>query len=434
MLGAVGFDGTQTVAPLSNTTFSISSAITERYRCPEVLLEGVPGRCNIERGRPGASFDPTEAVDNLRWERYAKGSGTTPGALLRRLYYSARPLMPLSLRRRMQKVYLRGWDKISFPRWPLDDTVEQLLEASLLVLMQAAGLEEIPFVWFWPDGADSAAVVTHDIETASGRDFCGTLMDIDESFGIRSAFQVVPEDRYAFTPAFLDAIRSRGHNVNIQDLNHDGRLFFDRAEFEARVKRINQYGREFGARGFRSAVLYRNPEWFDQLDFEYDMSLPNVAHLDPQRGGCCTVFPYFIGGLLEIPVTATQDYSLFHILRDYRLDLWKSQAAGVGARHGLLSFIVHPDYLQDSRARNTYCGLLEFLSQCRSDQGMWIASADGLNTWWRLRNQMSLVERNGSWHIAGPGCERARLAFAKIQNGRICYFPEGKRPVNLRSF
>lgn len=382
----------------------------------------------MEGGRPIASFDPTEAVDNLRWERYAKVSGSSPGPLLRRLYYSARPLLPLSLRSRIQKLYLRGWDKISFPHWPLDDTVEQLLETSLLALMEAAGLEEIPFVWFWPDGANSAAIVTHDVETASGRDFCGTLMDIDESFGIRSSFQVVPEDRYALTAAFLDTIRDRGNNVNIQDLNHDGRLFFDRAEFEVRVKRINRYGREFGSRGFRSAVLYRNPEWFDQLDFEYDMSLPNVGHLDPQRGGCCTVFPYFIGGLLEIPLTATQDHSLFHILRDYRLDLWKSQAAGVAARNGLLSFIVHPDYLLDSRARNTYCGLLEFLSQCRSEQGMWIASPDELNTWCRLRNRMSLVERHGSWHIDGPGCERARVAFARIRNGQIRYFPEAKAP------
>lgn len=65
-------------------------------------------------------------------------------------------------------------------------------------------------------------------------------------------------------------IRSRGHDIKIQDLNHDGRLFSGRAEFEVWVKRINQYGREFGGRGFRSAVLYRNLEWFDQLEFEYD--------------------------------------------------------------------------------------------------------------------------------------------------------------------
>lgn len=346
--------------------------------------------------------------------------------LLRELYYSVRPFFPVTLRRRIQQYYLRNWNRISFPRWPLDVTVERLLETSLLALMQANGREEIPFIWFWPDGADSAAIVTHDVETASGRDFCGTLMDIDESSGIHSSFQLVPEGRYTLTPAFLETIRERGHDINIQDLNHDGRLFSNRARFEARVQRINRYGREFGARGFRSAVLYRNPEWFDQLDFEYDMSLPNVGHLDAQRGGCCTVFPYFIGSLLEIPVTATQDYTLFQILRNYRLDLWRAQAAEVAARNGLLSFIIHPDYILDSRARDTYYGLLEFLCRCRAEQGMWIATANEVNTWYRLRSRMSLVKRHGSWHIEGPGSERARVAFAGIHHQQISYVCEGR--------
>ena len=55
------------------------------------------------------------------------------------------------------------------------------------------------------------------------------------------------------------------------------------------------------------------------------MSVPNVAHLEPQRGGCCTVMPYFIGDILELPLTTTQDYSLFHILGDYSIALWKQQ-------------------------------------------------------------------------------------------------------------
>ena len=299
--------------------------------------------------------------------------------------------------------------------------MERLFETSLLLLMEATGVEAIPFVWFWPEGADSAAMITHDVETASGRDFCGGLMDIDESFGIRSAFQVVPEERYAITPEWLDEIRQRGHEINIQDLNHDGRLFDDRAEFQTRVKRINRHGHTFGARGFRSAVLYRKLDWFDQLDFEYDMSVPNIGHLEAQHGGCCTVFPYFIGNLLELPLTTTQDYSLFHILRDYRLDLWKLQAAGVTARHGLLSFIVHPDYLLEAKALSAYHGLLEFLCRCRADRGMWIATPNEINTWWRLRSGMSLVERHGEWRIEGPGSERAQLAFARISGGRVVY-------------
>ena len=60
--------------------------------------------------------------------------------------------------------------------------------------------------------------------------------------------------------------------------------------------------------------MYRNAEWLHALNIRHDMSIPNVAHLDPQQGGCCTVFPFFIGEILELPLTTIQDYTLFHIV------------------------------------------------------------------------------------------------------------------------
>ena len=132
-------------------------------------------------------------------------------------------------------------------------------------------------------------------------------MDLDDSFGIKSSFQVIPEER--------------GFELNVHDLNHDGNLMTDRDEFLRGASEINRHGKSFGALGFRSAVLYRNIDWHHALDFLYDMSIPNVAHLDPQRGGRCTVFPFFNGKILELPITMSQDYSLFHILKDYSMDL-----------------------------------------------------------------------------------------------------------------
>ncbi|MFL4245770.1 hypothetical protein, partial [Escherichia coli] len=82
--------------------------------------------------------------------------------------------------------------------------------------------------------------------------------------------------------------------------------------FLERAKEINRYAREFQCGGFRSGAMYREQQWYDAFEFSYDMSVPNVAHLEPQRGGCCTVMPYFIGKILELPLTTIQDYSLFH--------------------------------------------------------------------------------------------------------------------------
>ena len=73
--------------------------------------------------------------------------------------------------------------------------------------------------------------------------------------------------------------------------------------------------------------MYRKQDWYDVFKFSYDMSVPNVAHLEPKRGGCCTVMPFFIGNILELPLTLAQDYSLFHILEDYSLGVWKQQLA-----------------------------------------------------------------------------------------------------------
>ena len=114
---------------------------------------------------------------------------------------------------------------------------------------------------------------------------------------------------------------------------------------------INARGREFGSRGFRSGAMYRRQDWFAALDISYDMSVPNVAHLEPQRGGCCTVMPFFMGHVLELPLTTAQDYTVFHVLGDYSTRLWQEQIDRILDENGLVSFIAHPDYLIEPRAR-----------------------------------------------------------------------------------
>ena len=315
-------------------------------------------------------FDPTEVIDNLRLERYA--NRYNHGALnrwkrsLRNAYYFLRPLMHVNIRRHVQRAHLNGWRSLLFPHWPVDTTVEDLCEQLLLLSMKAKGVDRVPFVWFWPDGAQSCVAMTHDLETERGKTFCSELMDIDDSFGIKASIQVVPEERYKVSAAFIQSIRDRGFEVNIQDLNHDGHLFRSREEFLRRAQKINGYGREYEAKGFRAAVLYRNLDWYDALEFSFDMSVPNVAHVDPQRGGCCTVMPYFVGDMLEIPVTTTQDYALFHLLNEYSLDLWKAQTELIMEKNGLVSFIVHPDYVIDKKAQGIYRDLLSFLRQLGS--------------------------------------------------------------------
>jgi len=371
-------------------------------------------------------FDPSQVVENLRHERYVidsqpGGRRTGTGTLLMNLYYWVRPLMPVAVRRHLQRIYLRNWNKTPFPRWPVDLTVEQIHEKLMALVLKANRLERIPFIWFWPHGAPCCLTMTHDVETSAGRDFCPALMDLNDSFDIKSSFQIVPEKRYDVPARLLEEIRKRGFEVNVHDLNHDGHLYSDRDEFAQRAHKINQYARDFGAQGFRAGVMYRRLEWYDAFEFSYDMSVPNVAHLDPQRGGCCTVMPYFVGQILELPLTTTQDYSLFHVLGDYSIELWKEQIGLIREKHGLISFIVHPDYVIESRARAVYTSLLQHLAALRTEANVWAALPGEVDTWWRQRAAMQLVKEGDRWRIEGPAKERACLAFAQLEDEQIVY-------------
>lgn len=369
-------------------------------------------------------FNPDEVISNLRYERYRNGvPGPSPenDSLAYSAYYAVRPFLPVAVRKHLQRAALRGWDRIPFPRWPVDHTVDSLLNEMMTGVLRAHGVERIPFIWFWPDGCQAAAIMTHDVETALGRDFCSTLMDIDDRFGIKSSFQVVPERRYKITRSFLALVRERGFEVNVHDINHDGQLFLEREEFLRRVARINAYGKQFGAIGYRSAVLYRNLDWYDSFDYAYDMSVPNVGHLEPQPGGCCTTKPFFIGKILELPVMATQDYSLFHILQSYSADLWATQIETVVGQNGLLSFIVHPDYLLDERSQNTYRALLGKLVTLRNEGKVWTALPRDVNYWWRNRQRMRLAQKHGRWRVEGPDSHRARVAYASLEDNQL-YF------------
>jgi hypothetical protein len=383
-------------------------------------------KIELRDGLAHLPFDQLQLLDNLRLERYASGYADSSNlalfnALVRRAYYLIRPALHVSVRKHIQKLHFRTWNDVGFPHWPVDCTVDRIMEKLLRLALQANRAEAVPFIWFWPEGMPSAAIMTHDVETRSGRDFCDTLMDIDESFGLASSFQVVPETRYSVPADFLTNIHSRGFEVNVHDLNHDGHLFQNEPEFLRRAAKINQYLKEYGAQGFRAAIMYRNQDWYDALEASYDMSVPNAAHLDPQRGGCCTVMPYFIGKLLELPVTATQDYGLFNILGRYSTDLWNRQIELVMEKHGLISFIVHPDYVIEERARATYTDLLQHLSDLRSDKKVWFALPRDVNHWWRQRSQMQLIRTGRGWTIEGPGKERACVAYAHADGDRLRY-------------
>lgn len=397
-------------------------------------LETLP---EVSQGRESAvlPFDLSEVAENFRHERYLEGfevgSKTLLGlGFIRWAYYVARPLLPVAVRRQFQKLHLDGWKQIPFPRWPIDASVDDLMRSMLRLQLETNGGQPIPFIWFWPESYPACAILTHDVEEEKGCQSCIDLLRIDQSYSLKSSFQLVPEDRYEVPPGLFDEIKRNGFEVNVHDLNHDGHLFRDRPTFLQRAARINAYGKKFGAEGFRSGSMYRNTDWLADLDFSYDMSVPNAAHLEPQRGGCCTVMPYSLGKVIELPLTVTQDYTLLHILREYSTELWEAEIEYLIRRNGLVSIIVHPDYVMESRALALYRSLLEYLSNLRDQGTLWMPLPRDVAHWWRMRSRMQLERRTDGWTVMGEGSDRATVAYASLEGEQLVYRVGTRRIVD----
>jgi hypothetical protein len=410
-------------APAGYFRFGQDATCFGRYQMQQPVvapaggLHDALGEVVIKDGKAHLPFSPTNVVESLHHEAYVGQWRQGALSILTQIYYFLRPVLPVSVRRHLQLLHLGDWKKLPFPTWPIDCSVDNLMRRLMLLSLRASAEDSIPFIWFWPDTSSSCAIMTHDVETQAGYELCPSLMEVDESFGIKASFQIIPEERYHVRPGLLEEIRRRGFEICVHDLNHDGHLYKNREQFLKRAARINAYGKEFCATGFRAAVLYRKQLWYDALDFSYDMSIPNVAHLDPQRGGCCTVMPYFLSGILEIPVTTIQDYSLYHILKDYSISLWQQQTKIIMGKHGCMTFIVHPDYVMQPRALAVYKQLLAHLDRLRMEENVWITTPSEVNRWWRQRAAMRIVKAANGWCIEGDGSERARLAYAREQDG-----------------
>src|SRR5260221_3085880 len=370
---------------------------------PDGNLPLMDSRVLRQNGSVTLPFDPTEIIENLRWEKYVAAANaqisyiSNSKSLSRRIYYAIRPLLPVQVRRHLQRMALQDWSKITFPAWPVDTTVENFVDWLWVLVLESTGEKQIPFIWYWPDSASSCAIMTHDVETGVGQDFCRTMLKLEEEYGIKSAFELVPEVRYPISREVMEAIRKAGSEVCVHGLNHDGRLFSSEELFRSRAKAINRYAEKWGAKGFRSPVMYRNLEWYDAFGFSYDMSVPNVAHLDPQRGGCCTIFPYFVGNILELPLTTTQDYPIFNIIHTDPMEMWSKQMDSIIARHGLVSFIIHPDYIIEAERQQLYSQLLRTLRNYNVERNVWLALPGEVDNWWKERAALRLVHDNVNW-------------------------------------
>lgn len=203
----------------------------------------------------------------------------------------------------------------------------------------------------WPEGKEFALVLTHDVESAAGQDNCRALMALEQELGFVSSFNFVPE-RYPVSQALRQELTANGFEVGVHGLNHDGKLFSSEAIFRQRAGKINDYARQWGARGFRAPAMHHNLAWIGRyLDVAYDLSTFDTDPFEPQADGVGTIFPFVVQGpngraYVEMPYTLPQDHGLFIILGETNIDIWRRKLRWIAEKGGMALLNVHPDYMR----------------------------------------------------------------------------------------
>jgi glycosyltransferase involved in cell wall biosynthesis len=255
--------------------------------------------------------------------------------LLSRLYYSFKPWMPLPLRMAMR----RWWTKRHRPAWRDVWPIKQ-------------GTETPPINWpGWPDGKRFALVLTHDIETRAGLERCPQIMELEAHLGLRSSFNFIPEASYHTPAEFREKLTSKGFEVGVHDLRHDGKLYRSRERFKKQAIKINKYLKEWNAVGFRSGFMHHKLDWLHELDIQYDMSTFDTDPFEPQPDGADTIFPFWVPGngdegYMELPYTLPQDSTLYLLFEENSIEVWKKKLDWIVEHNGMALVNVHPDYLQ----------------------------------------------------------------------------------------
>ncbi len=297
------------------------------------------------------------------------------------LYYSLKPFIPQPWRRAVRRRMVERQRELFREIWPI-----------------MPGSQIPPANWGgWPEGKRFAVVLTHDVESGAGLARCRELMQYEVDLGFRSSYNFVPEGSYCTPRKLRLDLAAEGFEVGVHDLRHNGRLYRSRAEFSRNAKRINRYLSDWNAGGFRSGFMLHNLDWLHELDLEYDASTFDTDPFEPQPDGRHTIFPFWIPrpgadreshGYVELPYTLPQDSTLFLLLRETTIDIWKRKIDWIAEHGGMVLVDTHPDYMameegndsRDAYPVQFYLQLLQYL-QTRYEGQYWHALPREVARW-----------------------------------------------------
>jgi hypothetical protein len=164
--------------------------------------------------------------------------------------------------------------------------------------------------------------------------------------------------------------------------------------------------------------MYHNLDWIGDLDIQYDSSTFDTDPFEPQPDGVGTIFPFWVPatrhpqnstlntelkdsrlktqdsrlntGYIELPYTLPQDHTLFVIMGEKNINIWKQKLDWVVERGGMALLITHPDYMSfngkkpglDEYPAEYYKEFLEYIERTYKDQ-YWNALPKDVARFWR---------------------------------------------------
>lgn len=331
--------------------------------------------------------------------------------LFNNIYYHLKPLIPrtaqIIIRRKIISIQR---DKYK-DTWPIDERAARP-----------------PKGWQgWPDGKKFALVLTHDVETEKGLDNCYNLIELEKSLGFRSSFNFVAED-YEVPSELRQHLVNEGFEVGLHGLSHDGKLYSSREEFKKQAQRINHYLKEWKSVGFRSPSMHYNLKWLHDLNVEYDASTFDTDPFEPLPQGMKTIFPFWVSengtnkGYVELPYTLPQDFTLFILMKESNIDIWKEKLDWIAEKGGMVLLITHPDYMQDKGGNvnneeyliDYYKELLEYIKTKHIGQ-YWSVLPGDISKFWSLNYRTGAKELSVRRDIDDTSKKRSK----RVSNRKI---------------
>lgn len=344
-------------------------------------------------------------VEDLLFERYF--AHKTPFFVKFPVSYK---IVPVFIRNFVFSIINKAKKDTGFPQWPIDSSTDLIYEIYMKQIRKEIK-KKIPYVNFWPNGKKFAVCLTHDLETGAAFSTIEKFRKIERKYGFVSTWNIVAK-KYDIDFAKLQQLEKEGCEVALHGYNHNGKTpYLSKEKMKQRLTEAISKFKGFKILSFRSPQLQRSEKFLKCLSeyFICDSSIPDtdIKSAFAMRSGCCSVFPFMINNMVELPLTMPQDFRMIFSLKYSDADyfaLWKEKVDYIKSLGGFVNVLTHADpYISgNDKKLAIYEKILKHISKSKN---YYSGTMFEIGKWW--------IERSKSRIINGKivGSKRAKMSY-----------------------